>query len=68
MRYFHPMELRLALEVCGFEEVEIGVFGAPERKPTKDDWNIMVSAQRPAEIQDEDVAPGGDTPLTRPEK
>jgi SAM-dependent methyltransferase len=49
MRYFHPMELRLALETCGFRDVEIGVFGQPERTPSEDDWNIVVSSRRPLE-------------------
>lgn len=52
MRYFYPMEVHMALETCGFQEVAIGVFGEPERAPTEDDWNIVVSARRPAEIVD----------------
>ncbi len=51
MRYFHPMELRLALEVSGFQEVEIGVFGEPDLTPTNNDWNIVVSARRPSEAR-----------------
>ena len=48
MRYFHPMEIRLALETVGFREIEIGVFGKPEQSPTANDWNIVVSAQHPS--------------------
>jgi SAM-dependent methyltransferase len=46
MRYFHPMELRLALKSAGFHDIEIGAFSEPERKPTEDDWNVVVSASR----------------------
>ncbi len=59
MRYFHPMELRLALEACGFEEIEIGAFGNPERTPTFDDWNILVSARRPVPREGDDTRPSG---------
>ena len=59
MRYFHPMELRLALEECGFEDIEIGVFGDPERTPTADDWNIVVSARRPDNAAGADKRPSG---------
>lgn len=51
MRYFHPMELHLSLETCGFSEVEIGAFLHPEVTPTGDDWNVVVSARRPINVR-----------------
>ena len=53
------MELRLALEECGFGDIEIGAFGDPERTPTVDDWNIVVSALRPTDGEKSDQRPSG---------
>ncbi len=68
MRYFHPMEIRLALETVGFQDVRIGVFGRPKQTPTNDDWNIIVSAQRPLSDEsdaDNSSADGSDREVDR---
>jgi len=45
MRYFFPEELRLLLEVSGFETLSISAFPSLDAPPADDNWNVFVVAR-----------------------
>jgi len=44
MRFFFPLEVENLLAQAGFERVTLSAFGALDREPTSEDWNLMVVA------------------------
>ncbi len=44
MRYFFPQELKLFLEVAGFDLVQLVSFNDPQVSPSEKDWNILCIA------------------------
>jgi len=45
MRYFFPLELKLFLETCNFNLVEIRTFPEFDRQPDENSWNICAVAR-----------------------
>ncbi|MCX7914762.1 MAG: class I SAM-dependent methyltransferase, partial [Verrucomicrobiae bacterium] len=45
VRFFFPEELRLILDISGFEILRIGAFPEWEKEPDETTWNVLVAAQ-----------------------
>ena len=45
MRYFFPQELKLFLEVAGFDLVQLAAFDDPQVPPSEQDWNVLCVAK-----------------------